>query len=220
MKESESCMIAGADPVDNPTDLAVTYPIVEIFHSVQGEAFQAGVPHVFIRFGTCNLRCEWCDTDFMTFTSMTALDILGDVMEYDCKRIIFTGGEPMLHDLWPLHRLLKARGYNLSVETNGTIEVPEGLLDWVCVSPKDQMYPGVKIRQRTGDELKCVYVGQDLTMYDDLRQGFDHAFLQPCYMEAESVEWNGKNFAETEEVVKENSGWRLSLQTHKWMGVD
>ncbi len=220
MKESESCLIAGDDPVDNPTDLAVTYPIVEIFHSVQGEAFHAGVPHVFIRFGTCNLRCEWCDTDFMTFTSMTALDILGDVMEYDCKRIIFTGGEPMLHDLWPLHRLLKARGYNLSVETNGTIEVPEGLLDWVCVSPKDQMYPDVKIRQRTGDELKCVYVGQDLKMYDDLRQGFDHAFLQPCYMEAESVEWNGKNFAETEEVVKKNSGWRLSLQTHKWMGVD
>ena len=220
MKESESCLIAGDDPVDNPTDLAVTYPIVEIFHSVQGEAFHAGVPHVFIRFGTCNLRCEWCDTDFMTFTSMTALDILGDVMEYDCKRIIFTGGEPMLHDLWPLHRILKARGYNLSVETNGTIEVPEGLLDWVCVSPKDQMYPDVKIRQRTGDELKCVYVGQDLTMYDDLRQGFDHAFLQPCYMEAESVEWNGKNFAETEEVVKKNSGWRLSLQTHKWMGVD
>lgn len=220
MKESESCLIAGDDPVDNPTDLTVTYPIVEIFHSVQGEAFHAGVPHVFIRFGTCNLRCEWCDTDFMTFTSMTALDILGDVMEYDCKRIIFTGGEPMLHDLWPLHRLLKARGYNLSVETNGTIEVPEGLLDWVCVSPKDQMYPGVKIRQRTGDELKCIYVGQDLTMYDDLRQGFDHAFLQPCYMEAESVEWNGKNFAETEEVVKKNSGWRLSLQTHKWMGVD
>ncbi len=220
MKESELCLIAGEDPVDNPTDLAVTYPIVEIFHSVQGEAFHAGVPHVFIRFGTCNLRCEWCDTDFMTFTSMTALDILGDVMEYDCKRIIFTGGEPMLHDLWPLHRLLKARGYNLSVETNGTIEVPEGLLDWVCVSPKDQMYPGVKIRQRTGDELKCVYVGQDLTMYDDLRQGFDHAFLQPCYMEAESVEWNGKNFAETEEIVKKNSGWRLSLQTHKWMGVD
>jgi len=220
MKESESCLIAGDDPVDDPTDLAATYPIVEIFHSVQGEAFHAGVPHVFIRFGTCNLRCEWCDTDFMTFTSMTALDILGNVMEYDCKRIIFTGGEPMLHDLWPLHRLLKARGYNLSVETNGTIEVPEGLLDWVCVSPKDQMYPDVKIRQRTGDELKCVYVGQDLTMYDDLRQGFDHAFLQPCYMEAESVEWNGKNFAETEEVVKKNSSWRLSLQTHKWMGVD
>lgn len=220
MKENESCKIAGGEPVDHPTDLAATYPIVEIFHSVQGEAYHAGVPHVFIRFGTCNLRCEWCDTDFMTFSSMSAVDILGEVMKYDCQRIIFTGGEPMLHDLWPLHRLLKARGYNLSIETNGTIEVPEGLLDWICVSPKDQMYPEVKIRQRTGDELKCVYVGQDLTMYDDLRQGFKHVFLQPCYMEAESVEWNGKNFAETEEVVKNNNGWRLSLQTHKWMGVD
>ena len=141
MKENESCMIAGDEPVDHPTDLAATYPIVEIFHSVQGEAYHAGVPHVFIRFGTCNLRCEWCDTDFMTFSSMSALDILGEVMKYDCLRIIFTGGEPMLHDLWPLHRLLKARGYNLSIETNGTIEVPEGLLDWICVSPKDQMYP-------------------------------------------------------------------------------
>ena len=220
MAEFASCAIAGDKPVDDPADLAKEYPIVEIFHSVQGEAFHAGIPHVFIRLGTCNLRCEWCDTDFLTYSTLTALDILAEVMKYDCKRIIFTGGEPMLHDLWPLHRLLKGRGYNLSIETNGTIEIPDGLLDWVCVSPKDQMYPDVKIKQRTGDELKCVYVGQDLTMYDDLRQGFKHAFLQPCYMDAESIEWNGKNFAETEAIVKTNLGWRLSLQTHKWMGVD
>ena len=220
MAEYSPCAIAGDEAVDDPTDLSKEYPIVEIFHSVQGEAYHAGVPHVFIRFGTCNLRCEWCDTDFLTYTTMTALDILGEVMKYDCRRIIFTGGEPMLHDLWPLHRLLKARSYNLSVETNGTIEIPNGLLDWVCVSPKDQMYPNVSIKQRTGDELKCVYVGQDLSMYDDLRQGFKHTFLQPCYMDRESIEWNGKNFAETEVVVKNNPGWRLSLQTHKWMGVD
>jgi organic radical activating enzyme len=82
------------------------------------------------------------------------------------------------------------------------------------------MYPQVKIRQRHGDELKCVYVGQDLSMYDELKRGFTHHFLQPCYMDNESVEWNGKNFALTETVVKENPTWRLSLQTHKWMGVD
>jgi len=220
MNDEESCHIAGDAPVDNPTDLAMVYPIVEIFHSVQGEGFHAGIPHVFVRLGTCNLRCEWCDTDFMTFKNMNAIDILAEIMAFDCKRIIFTGGEPMLHDLWPLHRLLKARGYVLSVETNGTIEIPEGLIDWICVSPKDQMYPDVKIRQRTGDELKCVYVGQDLEIYSGLQQGFKHHFLQPCYMDTESVEWNGKNFAETEAVVKTNAPWRLSLQTHKWMGVD
>jgi hypothetical protein len=82
------------------------------------------------------------------------------------------------------------------------------------------MYPQVKIRQRTGDELKCVYVGQDLSLYDGLIDGFTHHFLQPCYIDSESVEWNGKNFAMTESVVKQTPPWRLSLQTHKWMGVD
>ena len=76
------------------------------------------------------------------------------------------------------------------------------------------------IKQRTGDELKCVYVGQDLSLYNELVSGFDHLFLQPCYIESESVEWNGRNFAQTESLVKMNPTWRLSLQTHKWMGID
>ena len=215
-----ACELSGDHLVDSATDLAMVYKIVEIFHSVQGEGTHAGIPHIFIRFGKCNLQCEWCDTDFEKYQDMTAVDILGEVMKYPSKRIIFTGGEPMLNDLWPLHRLFKARGYQLSCESNGTIVIPEGLLDWICISPKDQMYPGVKIRQRTGDELKCVYVGQDLTLYDDLIEGFTHHFLQPCYMDNESIEWNGKNFALTESVVKESPPWRLSLQTHKWMGVD
>ena len=94
------------------------------------------------------------------------------------------------------------------------------MIDWICVSPKDQLYPNSKIIQRTGDELKVVYCGQNLSMYDDLKQGFTHHFIQPCYIEAESIEQNGANFAVVENLVKENPGWRLSLQTHKWMGVD
>ena len=196
-----------------------TYPIVEIFHSVQGEAFHSGVPHVFIRFGNCNLRCEWCDTNFLEYEEMELDDIIDEVLKYNCKRVIFTGGEPCLQDLKTIGSELKKYGFNLSVETNGTIEVPE-LIDWICVSPKDQVYPNSKIIQRTGDELKVVYCGQNLSMYDDLKQGFTHHFIQPCYIEAESIEQNGANFAVVENLVKENPGWRLSLQTHKWMGVD
>ena len=205
---------------ENSSDLQHIYNIVEIFHSVQGEGARAGIPHVFVRFGNCNLRCEWCDTDFLTYTEMTAEQIIEEIGKYGCKNIIFTGGEPMLNDLWPLRRLLNQNRHHISIETNGTISIDDGLIDWICVSPKDQLYPNTKIKQRTGDELKCVYVGQSLSLYDEIISGFDHLFLQPCYMENESVEWNGRNFTHTESIVKDNPKWRLSLQTHKWMGID
>ena len=202
------------------SDLEYEYNIVEIFHSVQGEGAKSGIPHVFVRFGKCNLACEWCDTDFNTYEKMTVEMILERVLAFKCNNVIYTGGEPLLNDLWPLSRELKKHQIHLSCESNGTVKVPEGLLDWICISPKDQEYPNVSIKQRSGDELKCVYVGQDLRMYDDLKQGFDYLFLQPCYIESESVEWNGKNFAMTESVVKKYPEWRLSLQTHKWMQID
>ena len=212
--------LSGWKTIDDASDLSQVYDIVEIFHSVQGEGARTGIPHVFVRFGNCNLRCEWCDTDFLTYREMNCVDILSEISKFNCKNIIFTGGEPMINDLWPIQRLLKNRGYHISIETNGTILIPEGLIDWICVSPKDQIYSNVKIKQRQGDELKCVYLGQDLAMYDELIKGFTHLYLQPCYFEDESVEWNGQNFTLTESVVKQNNSWRLSLQTHKWMGID
>ena len=195
------------------------YPVVEIFYSVQGEAFHTGVPHVFIRFGNCNLRCQWCDTDFLTYKDMTLAEIISQVRSYACDRVIFTGGEPCMQDLDTIGKELKKYNIHLSVETNGTIKVPD-IIDWICVSPKDQIYPNVSIKQRTGDELKVVYCGQDLSLYDDLKVGFEHHYIQPCYLENESVEHNGRSFTLVEKIVKSNPGWRLSLQIHKWMGVD
>ncbi|MAM82479.1 MAG: hypothetical protein CL989_01095 [Euryarchaeota archaeon] len=198
--------------------MSATYPIVEIFHSVQGEGFHAGIPHVFVRFGNCNLRCEWCDTDFLTYEERKLDSIVDEVLSYGCDRVIFTGGEPALQDLSTIGSSLKRKGISLSIETNGTIEV-DPIIDWICVSPKDQLYPNAKIIQRQGDELKVVYCGQNLDMYDDLKMGFSHHFIQPCYLDSESVEENGRSFQAVEKLVKESQGWRLSLQTHKWMGV-
>jgi len=151
---------------------------------------------------------------------MTLGQLIDAVTRFDCDRVILTGGEPALHDLPPLCNSLKAMGYYISIETNGTVALPTDIIDWVCVSPKDQEYPDVAIRQREGDELKVVYLGQDMSMYDELKEGFQHHFLQPCYDEGQSVEWNGLNFHQTFEVVKSNPTWRLSLQTHKWMCVE
>ena len=194
------------------------YPIVEIFHSVQGEGFHTGVPHIFVRFGNCNLRCEWCDTDFLTYDEMSLTHIIEQILSFDCKRVIFTGGEPAMQDLSTIGSILKQNDFHLSIETNGTIPV-DSIIDWICVSPKDQMYPNSVIRQRFGNELKVVYCGQDLSMYDELKSGFDHHYIQPLYMENDSVESNGKSFQIVEDLVKRSPGWRLSLQTHKWMGV-
>ena len=198
--------------------MSQVYPIVEIFHSVQGEGFHAGIPHVFVRFGNCNLRCEWCDTDFLTYDERTLESIVDEVLSYNCNRVIFTGGEPAMQDLATIGSTLKEHGINLSIETNGTIPV-DPVIDWICVSPKDQLYPNSIIKQRSGDELKVVYCGQGLDLYDDLKQGFAHHFIQPCYIDTDSVEENGKSFQLVEKLVKESPGWRLSLQTHKWMGV-
>ena len=154
----------------------------------------------------------------MTSEDMDIDSIIEDVLSYDCDRVIFTGGEPAMQDLSVIGKRLKEHGISISIETNGTIPV-DPIVDWICVSPKDQLYPNVSIKQRTGDELKVVYCGQDLELYDELKRGFTHHYLQPCYDDDDSVDENGKSFRIVERLVKNSPGWRLSLQTHKWMGI-
>ena len=115
----------------------------------------------------------------MTFEDMDEDSIVNEVLSYDCDRVIFTGGEPAMQDLSSIGKRLKEHGINLSIETNGTIPV-DPIIDWICVSPKDQLYPNIAIKQRTGDELKVVYCGQDLEMYDELKEGFHHLYIQPA----------------------------------------
>jgi len=151
---------------------------------------------------------------------MSISEIMAILNQWSTKRVIFTGGEPALQDLRPLSDELHSNGYNIAIETNGTVELEDDLVDWICVSPKDMLYPEFSIKQRKGNELKVVYTGQDLSMYENLKKGFDNLFLQPCYDESKDAGTNGQTFHSTFDKVLENPGWNLSLQTHKWMGVD
>lgn len=203
------------------------YKIKEIFYSLQGEGFNMGKPAVFIRFSGCNLwsgsekdrdnaLCKFCDTDFKgtdgenggIYTRMSLEDKIRE-LTMECRFLIFTGGEPLLQLDEHLLKHLKERGYFLAVETNGTIKAPD-FLDWITVSPKY----GTELIQISGNELKLVFPqgGFDPIQFQHL--DFQHFYLQP--KDDENLEINtNKSIV----FCLQNPEWRLSLQTHKFLGI-
>lgn len=211
----------------------MSYTVKEIFYTLQGEGAQSGRAAVFCRLVGCNLWsgyekdrstaiCRFCDTDFIgsdgpdggKFETAYAL---ADRIEQTwrsassaAKRfVVFTGGEPLLQLDCALIDAMHARGFEVAVETNGTVAAPDGL-DWICVSPK----AGTKLVQTTGDELKLVFP-QAAAMPEGFQSlGFRHFFLQP--MDGPNRESN------TDEAIRYCLGnpiWRLSLQAHKFTGI-
>lgn len=177
--------------------------INEIFYSLQGEGFHTGTPAVFVRFSGCNLRCPFCDTQHEQGTQMTDEDILQQILQYPARTVILTGGEPSLWIDDAFIQLLHSAGLYVCIETNGTRALPQGI-DWVTCSPKD----GGEVVLEHMDELKVVYQGQDLSQYDRFQAG--HYFLQPC---------SCSNTAQVVQCILQNPKWRLSLQTHKYIGI-
>lgn len=208
------------------------YAVKEIFYTLQGEGANAGTPAVFCRFAGCNLwsgreedrekaTCRFCDTDFVgTDGAGGGRFETAEQLARACrgaaapatdapKFIVLTGGEPMLQVDQELVHALHAEGFRIAIETNGTLPVLD-TIDWICVSPK----AGADLRQRHGHELKIVFpqAGVDPAGYLDL--AFEHRFLQP-------MDGSGK-FANTEAAIaycKANPAWRLSVQTHKLLGI-
>lgn len=176
----------------------------EIFYSLQGEGYHTGTPAVFIRFSGCNLRCPFCDTQHEEGVWMSDGEILKEVEKHPATMVILTGGEPSLQIDSALISLLHRAGKYICIETNGTHPLPEGI-DWVTCSPKQQ---GAGLVLERMDELKVVYQGQALDVYERLQAA--HRFLQPC---------SCANTAETVECVMSHPQWRLSLQTHKLIDI-
>ena len=194
------------------------YKINEIFHSLQGEGFHSGTPAVFVRFSGCNLRCEFCDTQHQQGTKMSLQTIVSEVNKYPtAPLLVLTGGEPSLFiDEEFVSALKTGTGKMIAIETNGTRELPQNI-DWVTLSPKSAFAGGEAeycVLTRC-DELKVVYLGQDLSQYDMIETA--HRFLQPCYSPDATL--CRQYMQECVEAVMSHPQWRLSLQIHRYLGI-
>ncbi len=208
------------------------YAIREVFGTLQGEGAQAGTPAVFLRFAGCNLGyevCPWCDTDWVRARySLPAEGVVDMVRGAALKEfgaiprgllLVATGGEPSLQLDQSLSAVLRGEGFRIAMESNGARPVDRTLVDWLTISPKQAEYA-----QRSGDELKVVYSGaaapgpaRDVEAVLRLAAGteFTHHFLQPV-----DLPEVGPNYDETIAAVKRlGPPWRLSVQTHKVMGI-
>jgi organic radical activating enzyme len=213
--------------------MARRYAIKEVFSTLQGEGAQAGTPAVFLRFAGCNLGyevCPWCDTDWvkaaytldleetLALVAATAREGFGG--EREDLLLVATGGEPSLQLDRPLSDALRARGYRIAMESNGSRAVDRSLVDWLTISPKQPDFV-----QKEGDELKLLYTGRavpgitpDVEVVRRMGAGtdFGHYFLQAV----DVPERGGPNHAEAvEAVMRLGPPWRLSVQTHKVLAI-
>lgn len=211
----------------------MTYSIKECFYTLQGEGAHTGRAAVFLRFSGCNLWsgresdragaiCQFCDTEFVGTNGQNGgkFELSTDLARHaksiwqggESVRpyIVCTGGEPLLQLDSELIDALHAENFIIAIESNGTIKAPKGI-DWICISPKI----GAELVQKNGDELKFVYPqkGADPTQFEEL--DFKNFYLQP--MQSTNYE---DNLCKTIDYCQKNPKWRLSLQTHKIIGID
>ena len=194
------------------------YRINEIFYSLQGEGFHSGTPAVFVRFSGCNLHCVFCDTQHQLGTVMSLQQIVDEVNKYPiAPLVVLTGGEPSLFiDEAFVAELKQMTGKRIAIETNGTQPLPANL-DWVTLSPKTAFEGGdlEPCLLQQCDELKVVWLGQDLAQYDAIEA--KHRFLQPCFSEDEKQ--RKTNLESCVQAVMSHQDWRLSLQIHRVLGL-
>ena len=207
------------------------YSVKEIYYTLQGEGYHTGRPAVFIRFSGCNLWtghekdrsgaiCNWCDTDFVgtnginggKFSAEEITNIINSLWKGNVQTepyVICTGGEPLLQMDESLIKAIHKAGFEIGLETNGTMIPPDGI-DWICVSPK----ANADLVLKNGNELKIVYpqCGMNPRMHEKLK--FDHFYIQPM----DGVDQKN-NIKRSEKFVLDHPKWKLSLQTHKILGI-
>ncbi len=210
----------------------MTYAVKEIFYTLQGEGMRAGRPAVFCRFAGCNLWsgreddraeavCKFCDTEFVgtdgegggkfgdAMTLARAIAGLWPAHGGGEPYVVFTGGEPLLQLDDALTDSIHGFGFEIAIETNGTLAAPTGV-DWICVSPK----AGAALVQTRGQELKLVYPQDGAEPERFAGLAFDHFLLQPMWGDRTQA-----NMDAAAQYCMAHPRWRLSVQTHKWVGL-
>lgn len=206
------------------------YTVKEIFLTLQGEGAQSGRRAVFLRFSGCNLwsgreedrataQCTFCDTDFIgtgpdggkfeRADDLAAMAVRSWGPGVERRYIVITGGEPLLQLDAALIEALHGQGFEIAIESNGTLPAPDGI-DWICISPK----AGTQVVQRSGDELKLVYPQAGMDPADFTGWNFRHFFLQPLDSPAREA-----NTRTAIDYALAHPQWRVSLQTHKLAGL-
>jgi 7-carboxy-7-deazaguanine synthase len=207
------------------------YAVKECYRTIQGEGVNAGRPAVFVRFAGCNLwsgreadrgtaTCRFCDTDFVGIGGpgggrYGAAELARKASEFwgsdrESRFVVLTGGEPMLQVDAILVDAFHRFGFEVAIETNGTVEIPFHSLDWITVSPK----AGAAMAQRCGQELKLVFPQPGLDPVGFLDMPFRHFCLQP--MSGPDLAGNTRLAVE---YCRDHPAWRLSVQVHKFIGI-
>lgn len=196
----------------------LTLTVREIFYSLQGEGSRAGEPSIFIRLAFCNKDCWFCDTDWSFGTNMTLNAIFEEISQYDCKWIVWTGGEPTLQLDDAIVEVFKDAGYKQAIETNGT-KVPPAGLDYITCSPKvDTGRLKRSFRDRHVGEFRYPVgeEGMEPPPISELPHA-DYYYISPLFLGEvkKRFQLDGKNLQDCINFVKDTPGWRLSMQQHK-----
>ena len=196
-----------------------SYPIMEIFYTIQGEGAWSGNASYFVRLAGCDVGCAWCDVkeswDASKYPSLTTDQIIEKFEPTNCKMVVITGGEPAMYNLTDLTNGLKNKGFKVHIETSGAYPL-NGTFDWVCFSPKKFKKPIEKFGA-IADELKVVVFNKsDFEWAETYRNDVGEScklYLQPEWDKSDSIKELLVNY------VKNNPEWNVSLQTHKYLGI-
>jgi 7-carboxy-7-deazaguanine synthase len=202
------------------TNTAMMYPVMEAFYTIQGEGFYQGHAAYFIRLGGCDVGCHWCDVkeswDADAHERLSVTQIVNDALAYEGRLVVITGGEPCMHNLEPLTTELHNAGFTINIETSGAHQIT-GAFDWICLSPKKFKAPLPQACEMANELKVIIFNKSDFDWAEQYAAQVNdkcQLYLQPEWEKMDSMIDGIVSY------IQQNPKWQLSVQIHKWIGVN